>query len=60
LNFEAEKDGRIAVCIHQVVQDRGGRTIVDTTVSHVYRIEDGLIVSMEIRAETRPVEPGFA
>ena len=43
------RDGRIAVHVHQVVRDLEGNIISDGMVDHVYRIEDGLIKSMEIR-----------
>ncbi|SRR6266567_5573653 len=48
-NFTWEADGRIAVDVHQVVHDKGGRLVVDQMVRHVYEIRDGLIQSMEIR-----------
>jgi len=47
--FVMESDGRIAVHVHQVVRDLEGNVILDGMVEHVYRIEDGLIKSMEIR-----------
>jgi hypothetical protein len=37
------------VSVHQVVRDLHGRVVSDGMVAHVYRIEDGLIRSMEIR-----------
>jgi hypothetical protein len=48
-NFNTEEDGRIAVDVHQVVHDKGGKLLVDHMVKHVYRIRGGLIQSMEIR-----------
>lgn len=47
--FVMEGDGRIAVHVHQVVRDLEGNVISDGRAEHVYRIEDGLIKSMEIR-----------
>ena len=47
--FAAEADGRVAVDVHQVVRDRAGVLLKDEMVRHVYRIEDGLVRSMEIR-----------
>jgi len=44
-----EEDGRVAVHVHQVVRDLEGNIISDEMVEHVYRVEDGLIKSMEIR-----------
>ena len=48
-NFTREPDGGIAVEVHQVVHDVTGKLVADQVVRHVYKIEDGLIRSMEIR-----------
>jgi len=42
------KDGRVALEVRQVVKDRKGAVLSDTTVLHVYRIEHGLIAGMDI------------
>ncbi|MFN8467542.1 MAG: nuclear transport factor 2 family protein [Caldilineaceae bacterium] len=47
--FVTEPDGQIAVQVHQVVRDLQGNLLADEIVQHVYRIENGLIQSMEIR-----------
>ena len=44
-----ESDGRYAVEVHQLVKDIAGVALVDRTIIHVYRFDDGLIASMEIR-----------
>ena len=49
VSFAAEADGRVAVTVHQVVRELGGKLLLDQMVEHVYRVEDGLIQSMEIR-----------
>ena len=49
VGFETEADGRIAVTVHQVVRELSGKVLVDQLIEHVYRVEDGLIRSMEIR-----------
>jgi len=49
--FTTEADGRIAVVVHQVVHDKSGKLVADQMVQHVYEIRDGLIRSMEIRAQ---------
>lgn len=49
--FTTEADGRIAVAVHQVVHDKSGKLVADQMVQHVYEIRDGLIRSMEIRAQ---------
>lgn len=48
LQFNKEKDGRINVTVHQVVHDLTDKLIADKKVHHIYKIEDGLIRSMEI------------
>lgn len=48
--FVTEKDGRIAIDVHQVVRDKTGALLKDQMVQHVYEIRDGLIQSMEIRS----------
>ena len=47
--FRTEADGRIAVTVHQVVHDKAGAMLADHTVTHVYRLDNGLVAEMEIR-----------
>lgn len=49
LSFSKDEDGRINVTVHQVVHDLEGNLLIDETVHHIYRIEDGLVSSMEIK-----------
>lgn len=49
VGFDTEDDGRTAVQVHQRVSDLEGNVLMDGLVEHVYRIEEGLIRSMEIR-----------
>ena len=49
MGFATEGDGRVAVTVHQTVRDLSGEVLLDQMVEHVYRIEDGLIRSTEIR-----------
>lgn len=49
VGFTDEADGRIAVSVQQTVRDLDGQILMDRLVEHVYRIEGGLIVAMEIR-----------
>jgi ketosteroid isomerase-like protein len=47
--FSREKDGSIAVDVHQVVRDAGsGELISDSRVVHRWRFEDGLVVRMDV------------
>jgi ketosteroid isomerase-like protein len=44
-----ESDGSITVDVHQVVHEaRTGKLISDSRVCHRYRLEDGLIVRMDV------------
>ena len=49
LQFNQDESGRINVTVHQVVLDLTGKLLVDETVHHIYKIEDGLVRSMEIK-----------
>ena len=51
LFFTAETDGRIVVDVRQVVRDKTGQILRDDFVKHVYRVENGLVRSMEIRGD---------
>jgi ketosteroid isomerase-like protein len=47
--FSEEPDGSITVDVHQVVHDtRTGELISDSRVRHRYRLEDGLVVRMDV------------
>jgi ketosteroid isomerase-like protein len=47
--FSEEDDGGVAVSVRQVVHDaKGGELISDSTVTHRYRLRDGLIVRMDV------------
>jgi ketosteroid isomerase-like protein len=48
LSFGALQDGRVDVTVRQVVRDRSGVVLTDSTVHHIYRLEGGQIVHMEI------------
>ncbi|MFC5865438.1 nuclear transport factor 2 family protein [Acidicapsa dinghuensis] len=56
VGFQAEPDGRIAVSVHQVVHDKTGALLMDLMIEHVYRIDNGLIQSMEIRDKQQTTE----
>lgn len=51
VRFVDEKTGTTAVDVHQVVRDLDGQLLLDQVVQHVYQIEDGLIVRMDIRED---------
>lgn len=43
-----DQTGRWVVEVHQVVHDRTGNLLLDTTVHHAYQIENGKITRMDI------------
>lgn len=48
-DFTEEADGSITVDVHQVVHDAGtGELISDSRVRHRYRLEDGLVIRMDV------------
>jgi ketosteroid isomerase-like protein len=48
-DFTEEPDGSITVDVHQVVHDAGtGELISDSRVRHRYRLEDGLVIRMDV------------
>jgi len=48
VSITQDESGRWVVEVHQVVHDREGNLLLDTTVHHAYRIENGQIVRMDI------------
>ncbi len=47
--FDREADGSITVTVHQVVRDaKSGELQADARVLHRYRLEDGLVVRMDV------------
>jgi hypothetical protein len=47
--FDTDETGQVVVDVHQVVHDMDGNLLADRMVQHVYRFENGLVVSMDIR-----------
>lgn len=50
--FFTDPMGAIVVDVHQVVRDLSGNLLAERMVQHVYRIDQGLIRSMDIRETT--------
>lgn len=50
--FFADPTGAVVVDVHQVVRDLSGNLLAERMVQHVYRIDQGLIRSMDIRETT--------
>ena len=50
--FLTDPTGAVVVDVHQLVRDLSGNLLAERMVQHVYRIDQGLIRSMEIRETT--------
>jgi len=48
VGFRTGTDGETIVDVHQVVHDLEGKLLVDQTVVHIFRFEDGLIRRFDI------------
>jgi hypothetical protein len=48
LSIEPDNDANWIVEVHQVVRDKTGNLLVDTTVYHTYQFRNGLIARMDI------------
>ena len=48
VGFEENPTGQTAVRVHQVVRDLAGNILNDQLVQHVYTIQNGLILRMDI------------
>lgn len=46
--IEPDETGAWVVEVHQLVHDREGNLLLDTTVYHTYQFRDGLIARMDI------------
>jgi ketosteroid isomerase-like protein len=51
VGFSNGPEGEVIVEVHQVVHDLDGKLLLDQTVGHIFRIEDGLIHRFDIRIE---------
>lgn len=49
VGFSNGPEGEVIVDVHQVVHDLNGNLLLDHTVGHIFRIEDGLIRRFDIR-----------
>jgi hypothetical protein len=51
LEISLDELGRVVVKVHATVKNLAGGAISEGEVEHIYKIEDGMIKSMEIRKE---------
>jgi hypothetical protein len=56
--FSRDEDGAISVEVHQIVRDAGsGELVSDSHVVHRWRLEDGLVVRMDVIEPEAGPEP---
>lgn len=49
LSIADDASGRTLVVVRQIIRDRKGALMKDETIHHLYAVEDGLVLGMEIR-----------
>jgi hypothetical protein len=49
VHIEDDESSLSVVDVHQVIRDLSGKILMDRMVQHVYSIQDGLIIRMDIR-----------
>jgi hypothetical protein len=49
--FSISPQGEVVIEVHQVVRDLNGNLLTDKMVSHMFRIENGLIKRFDIRGQ---------
>ncbi len=49
VHIRDDESGLSVVDVHQVIRDLSGKILLDRMVQHVYSIQDGLIIRMDIR-----------
>jgi hypothetical protein len=59
-HIEDDESGVSVVEVHQVVRDLSGKILLDRMVQHVYSIQDGLIIRMDIREPEKDAIAGSA
>jgi hypothetical protein len=47
-NIRELPDGRLKVAVHQVVKDKQGVLVFEDPVKHLYTLQDGLLLQMDI------------
>jgi hypothetical protein len=46
--ISSDNNGNVVVKVHQVVRDRDGNLLADRQVTHVFRVQNGLVVRFDI------------
>lgn len=53
LHIHTAEDGAVVVQVHQVVRNLEGATVLDETIEHVFRIEDGQVARFDIQGNSQ-------
>jgi hypothetical protein len=53
LKIAKAADGSLVVDVHQVVKDLEGRTLIDETVIHAFRLDGGRVQRFDIQSDTQ-------
>ena len=53
LKIAKATDGSLVVDVHQVVKNLEGRTLIDETVKHAFRLDGGRVQRFDIQSDTQ-------
>jgi hypothetical protein len=53
LKIARAADGSLVVDVHQVVKNLEGQTLIDETVKHAFRLDDGHVQRFDIQSDTQ-------
>jgi hypothetical protein len=53
LKIAKAADGSLVVDVHQVVKNLEGQTLIDETVKHAFRLDDGRVQRFDIQSDTQ-------
>ena len=53
LKIAKAADGSLVVDVHQVVKNLEGRTLIDETVKHAFRLDGGRVQRFDIQSDTQ-------
>jgi hypothetical protein len=51
VGFNERQDGTLEISVHQLVKDLQDNVIFDGTIKHIYTLQDGLLLRMDIELE---------
>jgi len=51
VEFKERENGSLEIMVHQIVKDLEGNLLFDGRVKHIYSVQDGLLLRMDIELE---------